>query len=84
MQDGWYSCNNYKSEEHVRMNFQNTGNRYILVWLKFGAFAPKWGGFILVCLILALWLSDVIRFGALVYDVIMLRGDAQSTHIWLH
>jgi len=31
----------------------NTVNWDILVWVKFGAFTPEWGGFILVCLILA-------------------------------
>jgi len=43
------------------------------VWVKFGAFAPKWGGFISVCLILALWLSGVINFGAFVCDVIIVE-----------
>jgi len=64
--------------------YMYTVNWDILVWVKFGTFAPKWGGFILVCLIVALWLSGVINFGTFVCDVIMLRCDAQSAHIWLH
>jgi len=64
--------------------YTTTVNWDILVWVKFGAFAPKWGGIILVRLILALWLLDVSKSCAFVYDVIMLKCDTQSTHIWLH
>jgi len=59
----------------------STVNWDILVWVKFGAFAPKWGGFILVCSILALWFSGVIIFGAFVCDIIMLRCDTHNQDI---
>jgi hypothetical protein len=40
-----------------------TVNREILVWVNFGLFSPKEGCFILVCEILAIFVSSVFNFG---------------------